>query len=152
MSQEFFTFHCSCNFATWRNEQERECVCLDIKQRKQKVSFWQRSQKTSQGNVNWKQGNGKEIGKKTKKTERKQKGNRKGNRKHNNIYQGEELTAETKVFPVSEGDTSTAMTSPPWPWKLCNKHDLSTSQRAHVLSPLPVIICKSVPGKRQHDM
>lgn len=50
------------------------------------------------------------------------------------------LTAETKIFPVSEGDKSSAMTSPVWPWKLCIKCVHSTSHNAQVLSPLPVKI------------
>lgn len=50
------------------------------------------------------------------------------------------LTAETKVFPFSCGARSKDMTSPVWPWKLCNLEPDSTSHNAHVLSPLPLKI------------
>jgi len=52
----------------------------------------------------------------------------------------EDLTPDTKVFPVSEGARSNVRTSAEWPWKLCSSCPLSTSHNAHVPSPLDVRI------------
>lgn len=49
-------------------------------------------------------------------------------------------TPDTNVFPVSEGARSRHSTSAACPWKLCSIWPLSTSQRAHVPSPLDVRI------------